>query len=99
MDLFVVQTIGFELLYGFVIVRIDRRDLVWINVATNPTAGWIARQITEASLDLPLTLKTSGGHDLMGSIPAQPAEEMRGQPWGALRPGHVTAASLCVPKT
>src|ERR1700687_3533681 len=35
MDLFVVPTIGFKLLYGFVIVRIDRRDLV-------------ARQITEA---------------------------------------------------
>jgi transposase InsO family protein len=33
---------------GFVIVRIDRRDLVWINVTTNPTAECIARQITEA---------------------------------------------------
>jgi hypothetical protein len=33
LDLFVVPTIGFELLYGFVIVRIDRRDLVWINVS------------------------------------------------------------------
>jgi len=32
----------------FVIVRIDRGDLVWINVTTNPTAEWIARQITEA---------------------------------------------------
>ena len=48
MDLFVVPTIGFKLLYGSVIVRIDRRDLVWINVTTNPTAEWIARQITEA---------------------------------------------------
>src|ERR1700676_5060950 len=48
MDLFVVPTIGFELLYSFVIVRIDRRDLVWISVTTNPTAEWIARQITEA---------------------------------------------------
>src|ERR1700720_4638642 len=48
MDLFVVPTIGFDLLYGFVIVRIDRRDLVWINVTTNPTAERIARQITEA---------------------------------------------------
>src|SRR6266404_2585776 len=26
----------------------DRRDLVWINVTTHPTADWIARQITEA---------------------------------------------------
>jgi transposase InsO family protein len=50
MDLFVVPTIGFELLYGFVIVRIDRRDLVWINVTTNPTAEWIAHQITETTL-------------------------------------------------
>src|SRR6266446_320483 len=48
MDLFVVPTIGFSLLYAFVIVRLDRRDLVWINVTTNPTADWIARQITEA---------------------------------------------------
>jgi hypothetical protein len=31
MDLFVVPTIGFDLLYAFVIVRLDRRDLVWIN--------------------------------------------------------------------
>jgi hypothetical protein len=43
-----VPTIGFKLLYGFVIVRIDRRDLVWINVTTNPTAEWIARQVTQA---------------------------------------------------
>jgi len=35
MDLFVVPTIGFKLLYGFVIIRLDRRDLVWINVTTN----------------------------------------------------------------
>ena len=48
MDLFVVPTIGFKLLYGFVIVRVHRRDLVWINVTTNPTAEWVARQITEA---------------------------------------------------
>src|ERR1700719_2457733 len=48
MDLFVVPTIGFSLLYAFVIVRLDRRDLVWTNVTTNPTAEWIARQLTEA---------------------------------------------------
>jgi hypothetical protein len=48
MDLFVLPTIGFDLLYAFVIVRLDRRDLVWINVTANPTAEWVARQITEA---------------------------------------------------
>jgi hypothetical protein len=48
MDLFVVPTIGFSLLYAFVIVRLDRRDLVFTNVTTKPTAEWIARQLTEA---------------------------------------------------
>ncbi len=46
-DLFVVPTIGFDLLYALV-VRLDRRELVWINVTVNPTAEWVARQITEA---------------------------------------------------
>jgi transposase InsO family protein len=48
MDLFVVPTIGFNLLYVLVIVRLARRELVWINVTSHPTADWIARQITEA---------------------------------------------------
>jgi transposase InsO family protein len=48
MDLFVVPTIGFDLLYAFVIVRLGRRDLVWINVTAYPTADWVERQITEA---------------------------------------------------
>ncbi len=48
MDLFVVPTIGFDLLYVLVIVRLARRELVWINVTPHPTAEWIARQITEA---------------------------------------------------
>ena len=47
-DMFVVPTIGFRLLYGLVIIRLERRQLVWINVTANPTADWIARQITEA---------------------------------------------------
>ena len=48
MDLFVVPTIDFKLLYGLVVVRLDRRELVWISVTTHPTAEWVARQITEA---------------------------------------------------
>ena len=31
MDLLVVPTIGFDLLYALVIIRLQRRDLVWIN--------------------------------------------------------------------
>src|SRR5262249_22126169 len=47
-DLFVVPTIGFDLLYVLVVVRLARRDIVWINVTSHPTAEWVARQITEA---------------------------------------------------
>ena len=48
MDFFVAPTIGFDLLYVLVIIRLARRNLVWINVTTNPTADRIARQVTEA---------------------------------------------------
>ena len=47
-DLFVVRTIGFKLLYGLAIRLLERRRLVWTNVTTNPTSEWIARQITKA---------------------------------------------------
>jgi hypothetical protein len=44
-DMFAVPTIGFKLLYGLVIIQLQRRHLVWINVTANPTAEWIAHQI------------------------------------------------------
>jgi len=47
-DLFVVRTISFKLLYGLVILRHARRRLVRIAVTANPTAEWIAGQVTEA---------------------------------------------------
>src|ERR1700760_3095774 len=36
MDLFVVPSIGFDLLYALVVVWLDRRDLFWIKVTANP---------------------------------------------------------------
>ena len=39
MDLFVVPTLGFDLGYVLIIVRLARRDLVLINVTPNPTAN------------------------------------------------------------
>jgi transposase InsO family protein len=47
-DLFVARTISLRLLYGLVILRHARRRLVRIAVTSNPTAEWIARQVTEA---------------------------------------------------
>ena len=48
MDFLVVPTIGFKLLFVLVILRHQRRWLISLTVTTNPTAEWIARQITEA---------------------------------------------------
>jgi hypothetical protein len=47
-DLFVVRTISFKSLYGLVILRHARRRLVRISVTSNPTAEWIAGQVTDA---------------------------------------------------
>jgi len=47
-DLFVVPTISFGLLYGVVFIRIARRNLVLVSVTAHPTAEWVARQLTEA---------------------------------------------------
>ena len=47
-DLFVVPTISFRLLYGLLILRHARRELLWLAVTAHPTAEWIARQFTEA---------------------------------------------------
>jgi transposase InsO family protein len=48
MDLFVVPTISFRLLYGFVILQHRRREILWLAVTAHPTAEWLARQVTEA---------------------------------------------------
>ena len=48
LDLFVVRTISFKLLYGLAILHHGRRRLVTVNVTFNPTAEWIAGQVTEA---------------------------------------------------
>jgi hypothetical protein len=47
-DLFVVPTIAFEQLFAFLVLGHGRRRLLWIAVTRNPTAEWLARQITEA---------------------------------------------------
>ena len=48
MDLFVVPTISFRLLFGLLILRHGRRRIVWAGATAHPTAEWIARQLTEA---------------------------------------------------
>ena len=47
-DLFVVPTIAFQQLFAFLVLGHRRRQLLWFAMTQNPTAEWLARQITEA---------------------------------------------------
>src|SRR3981189_3872198 len=46
MDFLIVPTVGFRLLFVLVILRHERRRVISRNVTANPTAEWIAHQIT-----------------------------------------------------
>ena len=48
MDLFVVPTLSFRLLYGLLILSHGRRQILWLGVTAHPSAEWMARQLTEA---------------------------------------------------
>jgi Integrase core domain len=48
MDLFVVPTVSFRLLYGLLIMSHGRRQILWLGVTAQPTAEWIANQLTAA---------------------------------------------------
>ena len=47
-DMFVVATATFRLLYGLVVIGHDRRRIIHFNVTQNPTQLWLAHQMTEA---------------------------------------------------
>ena len=47
-DFFTVPTATFRILYVFVVLRHDRRQIVHFNVTEHPTAQWVAQQLVEA---------------------------------------------------
>jgi len=47
-DMCVVPTVSFDLLFAFLVLGHGRRQLLWFEVTRHPTAEWLARQITEA---------------------------------------------------
>ncbi len=47
-DFFTVPTATFRVLYVFVILKHDQREVVHFNVTQNPTAQWTAQQLVEA---------------------------------------------------
>jgi transposase InsO family protein len=48
MDFFVVPTVTYRLLYVFVILGHERRQVVHFNVTMTPTAAWVSRQLRQA---------------------------------------------------
>ncbi len=47
-DMCVVPTLAFDLLFAVLVLGHGRRQLLWFEVTRHPTAEWLARQITEA---------------------------------------------------
>jgi putative transposase len=47
-DMFVVATATFQLLYALIVLGHDRRRIIHFNVTHNPTQAWLSRQMTEA---------------------------------------------------
>ena len=47
-DFFLVSTLTFRLLFVFVVLRHDRRELLHLNVTDHPTAVWTLRQLIQA---------------------------------------------------
>ncbi len=44
----VVPTLTFDRLFAFLVLGHGQRQLLWFEVTRDPTAEWLARQITEA---------------------------------------------------
>jgi hypothetical protein len=47
-DFFTVPTATFKVLHCFVVLSLDRRRILHVNVTSHPTAAWTARQLLEA---------------------------------------------------
>ena len=50
-DFFVQYTVGFTALYVFVIMDLESRRIVHINITEHPTLGWVKQQIRDATFD------------------------------------------------
>jgi hypothetical protein len=74
MDLFVVPTISFQLLYGLLILRHNRRRILWMGVTAHPTA----------EVDRP----PAHGSLRMGPGTNIPAARSRSGLWSGFHPAH-----------
>ena len=49
-DFFTVPTVTFDVLYVFVVLSLERRLILHVNVTAHPYAEWAAQQIAEPSV-------------------------------------------------
>ena len=71
-DFFVVPTLTFRLLFAFIVLRHDRRELVHVNVTdhpTDPAPRWSASLLSARCL-IPLHSKLERGEDLRRRLPS-----------------------------
>ena len=47
-DFFTVPTVMFHVVYVFIVLHHDRRQIIHFNVTTNPYAEWTTQQIVDA---------------------------------------------------
>jgi hypothetical protein len=47
-DFFTIVSVRFRVLYGFVILSLERRKIVHVGVTEHPTAAWAAQRVVEA---------------------------------------------------
>ena len=89
-DMCVIPTITFERLFAFLVLGHGRRQLLWVEVTSHPTAEWLARQITEAFpwLSAPTYLVRDNdrayGHDFTSRVRAMGIRDRPispGSPW------------------
>ena len=94
MDFLIVPTVGFRLLFVLVILRHERRRLISLSVTANPTAEWIARQITdafpwdEAPADLIRDRDASYGHAVTRRLAAMGIRDHPSAPRSPWQNGH-----------
>jgi hypothetical protein len=50
-DFFIIVSLRFRVLYGFVILALERREIIHIGVTEHPTAEWTAQRIVEVTGD------------------------------------------------
>ena len=61
-DLCVVPTVTFDLLFAFLVLGRGRRELLWFEVTQHPTAEWLARRNRESPPGMPFEQEEQHQH-------------------------------------